>query len=438
MKLDDRKVIFGWAMYDWANSAFATTVMAVFFPFLFNDYWCTGVDTNVSDARLGTANSIAGLIVAIMAPVLGAIADRGSNKKKFLLLFAFMGILMTGCLYMVSQGNWVLASILFVAATIGFSGGNIFYDSLITIVASEKKMNTVSALGYSLGYLGGGILFTINVWMYLSPGTFGFADETAATRFAFLSVVVWWAVFTIPLILFVKESPGRGAVSGLKMVREGLVQFRNTFRDIRKNRMVFLFILSYWFYIDGVDSVIRMGVKFGQSLGFEAENLAVAVLLIQFIGFPAAIAYGYLGNRIGAKRGILIAIVVYIGITISSSFLQNSFHFYLLAISIGLFQGGIQALSRSYYANIIPKDKSAEYFGIYNMMGKFSVVLGPALVGWMSFAVSRMTGNNLLGTRSSIASLALLLLIGGLILCFVRPEKNDTMSPGSVLQENEK
>jgi UMF1 family MFS transporter len=437
MELDNRKTIFGWAMYDWANSAFATTVMAVFVPFLFGSYWCIGVDKNISDARLGTANSISGLIIAIIAPLLGAIADRGTNKKKFLLLFAFVGIVMTGCLYMASRGNWILASCIFVIATIGFCGGNIFYDSLITIVASEKKMNIVSALGYSLGYLGGGILFALNVWMILKPQTFGFADDTSAIRFSFLTVVVWWAVFSIPLILFVREPPGAETVAGLQMVKEGLAQFRDTFRHIRQNRIVFLFLLSYWFYIDGVDSVIRMGVKYGDSLGFDAKNLALAVLLIQFIGFPSAIAYGYLGNRIGAKRGILIAIVVYIIITISSSFLRNTFHFYLLAISIGLFQGGIQALSRSYYANIIPKDKSAEYFGIYNMMGKFSVVLGPALVGWMSFVVSRLTGSSILGTRSSIASLAVLLIIGGIILCFVHPSAEDKVSSNSISQENE-
>ena len=435
MMLDNRKTIFGWAMYDWANSAYATTVMAVFFPLLFKTYWCFGVDQNIGEARLGIANSISGLIIAIIAPILGAIADRGTNKKKFLLLFAFMGIVMTGCLYMVSQGNWILAFLIYIIATIGFCGGNIFYDSLITIVASEKKMNTVSALGYSLGYLGGGILFTFNIIMILKPDTFGFADDTSAIRFSFLTVVVWWAVFSVPLILFVKETPSAKTVSGLKMIRAGLVQFRDTFKHIRQNRMVFLFLLSYWFYIDGIDSVIRMGASYGDSLGFDKNKIALAVLLIQFIGFPAAIAYGYLGNRIGAKRGIFLAIIIYIIITISSSFLRTIFHFYLLAIAIGLFQGGIQALSRSYYANIIPKDKSAEYFGFYNMMGKFSVVLGPFLVGAISLIVSRISNNNELGTRSSIASLAILLIIGAVILCFVQPNKYKDNSSNDYNQE---
>ncbi|MFC1781808.1 MFS transporter, partial [Planctomycetota bacterium] len=432
MKLDNRKTIISWAMYDWANSAFATTIMAVFFPIFFKQYWSVGADVNLSTARLGTANSLAGLVVAVLAPVLGAIADCGTSKKKFLLFFAFMGMVMTCCLYMVSQGNWPLAVVLYVAATIGFSGSNIFYDSLITVVASDRKMNMVSALGYSLGYLGGGTLFTFNVWMVLRPETFGLADQNAAVRFSFLTVGIWWAVFTIPLILFVREPHGVETISGLKMVRAGLAQIRDTFGHIRRNRMVFLFLLAYWFYIDGVDTIIRMGVDYGQSLNLNQNDLIIAVLVIQFVGFPSAIAYGYLGNRIGARRGIFIAIIIYIGITISGAFIRegNEFQFYLLAIAIGLFQGGIQALSRSYYAGIIPKDKSAEYFGFYNMLGKFAAVMGPALVGLVSLLVARTSGSSILGTRVSIASLAILLVIGGTLLCFVRPIPDNKTESG--------
>lgn len=437
MNLDNRKTIFGWAMYDWANSAFATTVMAALFPIFFRDYWSPTAGQNVITHRLGNANALAGLIVAVMAPVLGSIADRGTSKKKFLLFFAFMGIVMTCGLYTVSQGNWPLAIALYVAAAVGFSGSNIFYDSLITAVASVKKLNTVSALGYSLGYLGGGILFAFDVLMVLKPETFGFSDKAGAVRFSFLTVGIWWAVFTIPLILFVREIPGAKTISGLPMVMAGLRQLRGTFRNIRQNRMVFLFLLAYWFYIDGVDSVIRMGTDYGNALGFNEKDLIVAILIIQFIGFPAAIAYGYLGNRIGARRGIFLAIVIYIVIILSGAFIQNEFHFYLLAVAIGLIQGGIQALSRSYYAKIIPAEKSAEYFGFYNMMGKFAVILGPYLVGWVSPTVAHISGDSNLGTRVSIASLTLLLIIGGILLCFVRPGAGDRGLSNSVLQENE-
>jgi len=421
MRLDDRKTTVSWALYDWANSAFATTVMAGFFPLFFKQYWSAGADVNASTARLGIANSIAGLIVALSAPVLGAIADRGTSKKKFLLFFAFLGALMTCGLSLVSQGYWQAAAALYVVATIGYSGGNVFYDALITGVASERKMNVVSALGYSLGYLGGGTLFAVNIWMTLKPETFGFADASAAVRFSFLTVGIWWAVFTIPLILFVREPSGLQRSSGLGAITAGLAQVRATFRGIRQDRTLLVFLLAYWFYIDGVDTIVRMAVDCGLSLGFESNDLIVALLIVQFVGFPAALAYGYLGNRIGAKRGIFLAIAIYIGITIWGAFMRNEREFYLLAIAIGLVQGGIQALSRSYYAKMIPVDKSAEYFGFYNMLGKFAAVLGPFLMGSVGLLVSKISGNSNLGTRASIVSVALLFVTGGVLFCFVHP-----------------
>lgn len=424
MKLDEKRTILSWALYDWANSAFATTVMAGFFPLFFKQYWSVGADVNVSTARLGTANSIAGLIVALSAPLLGAIADRGTSKKKFLLFFAFLGAVMSCGLSLVAQGHWTLAAGLYVVAMIGYCGGNVFYDALITGIASPKKMDVVSALGYSLGYLGGGALFAVNVWMTLKPETFGLPDAATAVRVSFLTVGIWWAVFTVPLILFVKEPRTVEARAGLGMVRAGLGQLVDTFKDIRKNRMIFLFLLAYWFYIDGVDTIIRMAVDCGLSLGFNANDLIVALLIVQFVGFPAALAYGYLGKRIGAKRGIFLAIAIYLGITIGGAFMQNERQFYMLAIAIGLVQGGIQALSRSYYARIIPTDKSAEYFGFYNMLGKFAAVLGPFLMGHIGLLVRQVSGSSDLGTRASIMSIALLFVIGAVLLCFVHPSHN--------------
>ncbi len=420
------KTVLSWALYDWANSAFATTIMAGFFPLFFKQYWSAGADVNLSTARLGTANSVAGLIVAFSAPILGAIADRGTSKKRFLLFFAFLGAVMTCGLTLVAQGHWQLAAAFYVVATIGYSGGNVFYDALIIDVTSPRRMDVVSALGYSLGYLGGGALFAVNVWMTLKPETFGLADPATAVRISFLTVGIWWAVFTIPLLLFVKESRPSDRSRGLLIVTGGIHQLIETFKRIRKNRMVFLFLLAYWFYIDGVDTIVRMAVDCGLSLGFDANDLIVALLIVQFVGFPAALAYGYLGNRIGAKRGIFLAIAIYIAITIGGAFMQSARQFYLLAVAIGLVQGGIQALSRSYYAKIIPADKSAEYFGFYNMLGKFAAVLGPFLMGYVGLFVSRTTGSSNSGTRASIASIALLLIIGGLLLCFVDPHRRET------------
>lgn len=425
MQLDDKKAIFGWSMYDWANSAFATTIMAGFFPVFFKQFWSAGADATVSTARLGLANSIAGITVGLSAPVLGAIADKGRSKKKFLLFFAYMGVVMTSSLYTVSKGNWPIAVMLYVLATIGFSGGNIFYDALITGVASEKKIDFVSALGFSLGYLGGGILFTLNVWMTRSPETFGFADAGETIKFSFLSVGIWWAVFSVPLILFVKEPRNEktNSATGISMVKAGFAQLKETFHKIRHLKTIFLFLVAYWLYIDGVNTIVHMAVDYGISIGFESSDLIVALLVTQFVGFPAAIVFGYLGVKIGARRAIFIAIAVYLFVSIWGTFIQSKKEFFILAIIVGLVQGGIQALSRSYYAKIIPVDKSAEYFGFYNMLGKFSVVIGPVLIGGVGLLVKSMGYSSNIASRAGIMSVSFFFIAGGTLFYFVHEEK---------------
>lgn len=419
MERDNRKSIISWALYDWANSAFATTVMAAFFPIFFKKFWSAGVDPVESTAKLGLANSIAGMLVALCAPVLGAIADRGGAKKKFLLFFAFMGVVMTASLYLVSQGDWVPAIAVYVLATVGFSGGNIFYDSLLPAVASDKRMDFVSALGFSLGYLGGGLLFALNVTMTLKPALFGFADAGAAVRFSFLSVAVWWALFSIPVFLFVPEPAGEKTVAAGAAVAGGLRQIRRTFEEIRHLRMIFLFLIAYWLYIDGVDTIIRMALDYGMSIGFDSNDLILALLITQFVGFPSAIAFGYLGGKIGTKRSIYIAIAVYLCVTIYAAFITRASEFYVLAIVIGLVQGGIQALSRSLYARMIPVDKSGEFFGFYNLIGKFSVVAGPIFIGVTALLVRSMGYSSDIASRVSITSIAVLFVAGAVLLFFV-------------------
>jgi UMF1 family MFS transporter len=423
MQLDDKKAIFGWSMYDWANSAFATTIMAGFFPIFFKQFWSAGVDPTLSTARLGLANSLAGIMVAILAPVLGAIADKGTAKKKFLMFFAYMGVVMTSSLYLISQGKWLLAIMLYVFANVGFAGGNVFYDALITAVASEKKMDMVSARGFSMGYLGGGLLFALNVWMTIRPETFGLVDDVQAVRFSFLLVGIWWGVFSIPILLFVKEPPGARAEPGVNFVKGGFIQLKHTFLEIRHLKTIFLFLAAYWLYIDGVDTIVRMAVDYGISIGFDSTDLIIAVLLVQFVGFPAAIGFGFLGGKIGAKRAIFLAIAVYLCISIWAPFMQDKREFYLLAIMIGLVQGGIQSLSRSFYAKIIPTDKSAEYFGFYNMLGKFAAVIGPVLMGGVGLLVRSLGYSSNLASRLGIASISVLFLIGGTLLYFVDEEK---------------
>jgi len=423
MQIDDKKAIFAWSMYDWANSAYATVIMAGFFPIFFKQYWCTDIDNTTSTFRLGLANSIAGITVALLAPLLGAIADKATSKKKFLLFFAFMGVVMTSSLYLVFKGSWALAFALYMLATIGFSGSNIFYDALITCVATEKKMDFVSALGYSLGYLGGGILFALNVWMTLRPETFGFADSTAAIKFSFICVGIWWAVFSIPLLLFVKEPKNATSQSGWKTVKAGLTQLKETFREIRHMKTVFLFLLAYWFYIDGVDTIVRMAVDYGISIGLDSNDLIVALLMVQFVAFPAAIGFGYLAGKIGARRAIFIAIAVYLFVSIAAAFMQTKNEFYIFAFVIALVQGGIQALSRSYYTRIIPTEKSAEYFGFYNMLGKFAVVIGPVLMGAVGLLARSAGFDSDLASRTGIMSVAILFILGGILFYFVDEKK---------------
>jgi UMF1 family MFS transporter len=408
---EPRRAVLSWAFYDWANSAFSTTVMAGFFPVFFKQVASAGTESTESTFRLGTANAAAGVVVALLAPVLGAIADQGSARKKFLFLFAALGIVMTGALRFVQAGEWELAVLVYAAAAVGFSSANSFYDSLLVNVAPPGRSDRVSALGFACGYLGGGLLFAVNVAMTLKPALFGLADSEEALRVSFVTVAVWWAVFSIPLLVFVKEPPGK--TGGFKrMLGEGLRQFRRTFAEIRRLRVVFLFLLGYWCYIDGVDTITRMAVDYGLSIGFDAQNLVTALLITQFVGFPASVLFGRIGERLGAKTGIYIGIAVYVAVCLWAYRMQSVWEFYGLAVTVGLVLGGIQSLSRSFYSRIIPRDKAAEFFGFYNMLGKFAAVLGPLLIG----GVGVLTRS----PRIAILSVIVLLAAGALVLSRVR------------------
>ncbi len=414
------KAVISWALYDWANSSFATTVMAGFFPLFFGAYWADPSAPEASTFYLGTSVSIASIIVALTAPLLGSIADRGSAKKRMLLFFAYMGILSTAGLWFVSQGNWLIAALLYILGTIGFSGGNIFYDALLVSVSEKKNVDFVSSLGFSLGYIGGGLLFLLNVIMFQKPELFGIPDGSTAIRIAFISVAVWWALFSIPVFLFVPE-PEAGNAAGLtQAVKEGFSQMKATFAHIRRLKVVGLFLLAYWFYIDGVDTIIRMSVKYGSALGFESSALITALLLVQFIAFPGALLYSLFASKAGIKTAILSAIAAYGGISILGFFMQTEFHFYLLAALVGLFQGGIQALSRSFYARLVPVKQAGEFFGFFNMLGKFAAVLGPFLMG----SVTLLSGSSRLG----ILSIVLLFLAGGFLFIKVDLTEGERMA----------
>ena len=434
----DQKAVWGWALYDWANSAFATTVIAGFFPVFFKQYWSIGADANLSTAQLGFGNALAGLVMALLAPLLGAVADGISARKRFLIVFAYLGVLSTAGLFLVGEGNWALAIFIFAMGNIGFSGANIFYDALLPRVARPERIDAVSSLGYALGYLGGGLLFAFNVLLTLTPHTFGLPDAAAAVRLSFVSVAAWWGGFTLFTICWVPEPRDSApSLAPLAALAEGLRRLRATLRKIRQLKPTLIFLLAYWCYIDGVDTIIRMAVDYGLSLGFASTDLIAALLIVQFVGFPAALGFGRLGERWGARRAIFLAIGVYMGVAVWGALMTSRMEFYVMAVVIGLVQGGIQALSRSYYARLIPPQQTAEFFGFYNMLGKFASIIGPALMGAVGLLVRRalmpvspsaeeLIRVGQMASRWSIASIIVLFAIGAVLLYLSDPKASRT------------
>lgn len=420
---NSRRAVLSWAMYDWANSAFATTVIAGFFPIYFKDYWSQGTAPTVSTFWLGTAVATASLIVAVLAPLLGAIADRGGTTKRSLLAWTGLGVLATAGLFWVGPGNWPTAVLLYILGVVGFLCALIFYDALLVSVSTRSTVARVSARGYALGYLGGGVLFLLQIMAVQRPSLVGLVGPGEAVRWAFVSTALWWAVFTLPLYLYVPEPSGHHPLPLLHSARAGLSEVRRTWRAIRQRQSVARFLLAYWFYIDGVDTIIAMAVDYGKALGFDTTSLITALLLVQFLGFPCAYLMGYSAQQWGTKRMILVGLGVYTLVTVLSARLDLTPYtlggfeiskFYVLACLVALVQGGVQALSRAFYARLIPADNAAAFFGFYNMLGKFAAIVGPLLIG----IVGRLTGQ----PRWGIQSVVVLFIIGGLLLWRVQDE----------------
>jgi UMF1 family MFS transporter len=328
----------------------------------------------------------------------------------------------------------MMAVFVYVMGVIGFSGANIFYDSLLPSVADESKVDTVSSLGFAMGYLGGGLLFLLNVVMTLQPTIFGLADAGEAVRWSFVSVAIWWGAFTFITIAWVPEPETGKKERQAGSIIEGFKQLYRTFQQIRHLKTVLLFLLAYWFYIDGVDTIIKMAVDYGISIGFASNDLIIALLIVQFVGFPSALIFGRLGERWGVRPSIFLAIGVYIIVTIWGTMMREKYEFYVLAIVIGLVQGGIQALSRSYYSRLIPKNQAAEFYGFYNMLGKFAAIIGPALMGIVGLMMrnalmpesptaEQITKVGQEAARWSIASIIVLFVIGAVLFIFVDEEK---------------
>lgn len=399
-----RRAQWAWAFNDWANSAFATTVLVGFFPIFFKQYWARDLPATEATLYLGFGNSAAALTVMLLAPWLGALADRRAAKKRFLGLFTAIGVAATLALAFIGAGRWELAVGIFALASVGFFGSLTFNDALLVSVARPSEADRVSAFGYGLGYLGGGLLFLANVAMVLKPEVFGLADKVAATRAAFVSVALWWLLFSLPLFLRVAEPPAAGGgerALGWRELAAGL-------RELRRHKPVWVFLIAYFLYIDAVGTLAQMAVDFGLNLGFASDSLIKALLIVQFVSFPAAIGFGWLAGRIGTRPAIYLALAVYTAVSIWGYFMQTESQFYQMACAIGLVQGGVQSLSRSFYTRLIPAGQAGQFFGYYNMLGKFAAVLGPSVVG----IVAATTGN----ARLSILVLIVFFASGALLL----------------------
>ncbi len=401
MPESSRAAQWAWALTAWANHAFITTVVVGLFPIFFDRYWAAGIAGTTSTFYLGLTNSSASFAVMLLAPTLGALADRRGRKRAWFGRFTMLGVVATLVLALTGRSHWGLALASFGVGSVGFWAGSSFQDAMITQVAAPGQINRISAFGFALGYLGGGLLFLVNVMLVLHPHWFALADATAAMRVAFLDVAAWWLLFSLPLFRYVPEAPATAE-------RSGWQELAVTVRRVLGDPGIFSFLLAYWLYIDGINTLQVMAVDFGTKLGFSSSALIQALLLVQFVSFPCALLFGRLGDRIGARAAIYLGLAVFCGVALYGYFMHSERQFYVLAGVVGTVQGGVQALSRAYFAQLIPRERSGEYFGFYNMLGKFAAVLGPIAMGLVALA----TGSQ----RASILVLIVFFIAGGALL----------------------
>ena len=387
------KKYYSWVLYDWANSAYATIVLAGFFPIIYAEYFAMSINQSERTLYLGISNSVASLLLIISAPLFGLLADRFNKKKLFLSIFALVSITSTFMLSFISTNSYILASMLFSISLLGFMMSNVFYDAMLLDFENDK-FNRISSYGYAFGYLGGGIAFVLAlIFLYYTENS---SIELIATKkIVFIFTSLWWLLFMIPLILLWDDQTKPNKLK---------LSMTESFKELFSNKKVFYFLLAYWVYIDGVDTVIRMAVNYGLTIGFSSSDLLIALLVTQFVSFPGTLVVLKISDFFSIEKAIVFCLLIYLIITYLAYSLYTIEQFYIIAILIGFAQGGIQALSRSYFAALIPDNRSSEYFGIYNMLGKFAALLGPIVVGLITFYTS--------DSRIGIASIAIFFIIG--------------------------
>lgn len=396
-----------WAWYDWANSTYFTTVITAVFPSFFATYAAKGLEPAQATARFGLITTVSVAAIAIVSPLLGAIADYSGSKKRFLTAFMAIGVVSCAAMVMIGEGDVMLASVLFFIGNIGVSGSLVFYDSLLPHVARPEETDRVSSAGYAMGYLSGGVLLAINLMWILSPATFGFPDAVWAIRASFVSVAVWWAAFSIPLLRNVPEPRVAGSGGGSAM-GEAFTRLARTFKEIRRYRHAFLLFIAMLLYQDGIQTVIRMASVYGAEVGIDQNAQIGAFVMVQFVGIPFAFLFGAMGARFGTKRCIFFAIGVYIVAASLAYFMSSVTQFFALAFLIATVLGGSQALSRALFARLIPRDRTSEFFGFFAVSERFATIFGPAL-----FTISVLvTGSS----RAAILAIIGLFIAGALVL----------------------
>jgi UMF1 family MFS transporter len=418
-----RPELRAWAMYDWANSAMVCVIITAVFPIYYEQVACAGIKQEDASGRFALATTIGMVLIAAIAPLLGTIADFNGRKKSMLAGFLTLGVASVTGMFFIYKGDWILASVLFILANIGANGSFVFYDALLPHIASDEEIDRVSTAGYALGYLGGGTLLALNLAWILKPQWFGLpvgeslsATGTLPTRLSFLSVAIWWLVFSIPLFLRVREPAPQGGLTadgsvGKLPIRAAVDRLIETGRSLRRYRQALLMLLAFLIYNDGIGTIMRMATIYATEIQIPKEFTIAAILIVQFVGIPCAFLFGTLAGVIGAKRSIGIGLFVYAMICVVGYFMTTGTHFLVLAILVGLVQGGTQALSRSLFASLIPRDKSGEFFGFFGVAEKFAGIFGPAIF----FMINWLSGSS----RGAIVSIIAFFVVGGLLLSLV-------------------
>ncbi|MCS1352464.1 MFS transporter [Mechercharimyces sp. CAU 1602] len=413
----NKKAVRAWVMYDWANSAFATTMMAAVMPIFYSDIAAGNLSKTTATAYWGYTQSIALAFVVLFSPILGAIADAASSKRTFLTFFIYMGAIASILMAFVGEGQWILASLLVILGTLSFSGANVFYDAFLPDLVPEKKRDEVSTRGFAFGYFGGGILLAINLLMIQHPSWFFLPDSLVATQLSFASVGVWWVAFSLPLFRHVHDKKRENTIK--KKARtyavEGFRQVKSTLIGLNKYPELLKFLIAFWFFSDGINTIVKMATIYGREIGIGTNDLILALLITQFIGIPFTLLFGKIATKFGSMRTLIGTLAFYLMIVILGYFMQTAAHFYLMAMLVGVVQGGSQAISRSIFSRLIPVNRSAEFFGFYSLSGKLAAVFGPFLMG----IIAQLTGSS----RFGILALALFFIVGILMLFKVNEEK---------------